>query len=99
MSRTIKDKPYKVRFPENNRMHYPYHENPSGSITKKKRFYKPDWDSFYMATPSIHTRLCMTKRRRRENRVYESVLKQVPLELLETYEPFLNWKRPHIDYY
>lgn len=96
MSRTYKDTPHEVRFPNSN-----YSLEISkfrGEITKKKRFSKPDWESHYHSTPGWFIHLFMTKPRRRENRVYEAKVKQVPLDLLELFEPFLNWKKPH-EYY
>lgn len=52
----------------------------------------------YSSTPSWWTRITMNRPRRRENRMYESVVKFVEIENLIDYEPFLNWKKPH-EYY
>lgn len=98
MSRTMKDKPHKIKFPSDLNMRWPYYNVPRGTLPKKKRNCKPDWESYYHSTPGWWVHMFMTKRRRRENRVYESILKFVPIDLLEEYEPFLNWKKPH-EYY
>lgn len=53
----------------------------------------------YSSTPSWWTRITMNRPRRRENRMYESVVKFVAIENLIDYEPFLNWKKPHVYYW
>lgn len=98
MSRTLKDRPHDIKFPSSLNMNWPYYDIPSGTIPKKKRYTKPDW-LYYHTTPGWWIHLHMTKRRRAENRIYESIIKQVPIDSLENYEPFLNWKRPHIYYW
>lgn len=80
MSRTYKDKPYRLRFPE----HYKHWEDSTytpipgswhrlviaGAVTKKPRFHKPwKWTS---SMPSWHTRLYMTRPKRRRCRVWET---------------------------
>lgn len=53
----------------------------------------------YSSTPSWWTRITMNRPRRRENRMYESVVKFVKIESLIDYEPFLNWKKPYVYYW
>ncbi len=96
MSRTYKDVPLNVKLDDNER--WPYYDVPSGTITKKKRYSKPNWETFYHSTPGWFTHLYMTIPRRRENRCYEVIIKQVSIKSLDEYEPFLNWNKPH-EYY
>lgn len=61
---------------------------------KSVRYYR-----HYSSTPSWWTRITMNRRRRRENRVYEAIIKFVSIEDLIDYEPYLNWKKPHVYYW
>lgn len=87
MSRTIKDKPHKVKFPSNLNTLWSYYTPTRGTIPKKKKNCNPDWESHYHSTPGWFTHMYMTKRRRRENRIFEAIIKFVPIELLDEYEP------------
>ncbi len=63
MSRTFKDKPSKVRFPEV----YPYWVQTEK--TKKRKEEDTEWH--WMSTPSWWTRLCMNRPERRANKLRE----------------------------
>ena len=94
MSRTRKDMPHNIRF---QRGAYDLRP-PRGSQPKKKRSSMPEYDVFWCSNPSWFTHLYMTKRRRRENRIFEAIIKTVPIDSLSDYEPHLNWKKP-VEYY
>lgn len=88
MSRTFKDKPSKIRFPEV----YPYWIEVEK--TKKKREEDTEWH--WMSTPSWWTRLTMNRPERRANSLLE---RSVLFNDIEEFDfPNLGHK-PHNYYY
>ena len=107
MSRTLKDRKWKLKFPEldyrfdsvkitsDNSYSIRYIQLP-GVKTKKKRELDTDWH-WLNSTPSWWTRLMMNRPQRRAGRVWEhKVLKQ---QDLEDCDPPLVGHKPHIYYY
>jgi hypothetical protein len=107
MSRTLKDKHWKLKFPEldyrfdsikitsNDSYSIRYIQLP-GVKRKKKRELDTDWH-WLNSTPSWWTRLMMNRPQRRAGRVWEhQVLKQSDLE---DCDPPLVGHKPHIYYY
>ena len=108
MSRTLKDKPHTVVYPED---HYLYdtvrvdndpesrigfrYIQVAGKKTKKRRNYCHF--RWYSTTPSWWTRITMTRPQRRRGRVWEhTVLKATDLELVD---PPTVGRKPHVYYY
>ena len=105
MSRTLKDKPHTVAYPED---HYLYdairvdtssfgfrYIQVAGKKTKKRRNYCHF--RWYSTTPSWWTRITMTRPQRRKSRMWEQVVtRAVDLELQD---PPLLGRKPHIYYY
>jgi hypothetical protein len=107
MSRTLKDRKWKLKFPEldyrfdsvkitsDNSYSIRYIQLP-GVKTKKKRELDTDWH-WLNSTPSWWTRLTMNRPQRRAGRVWEhKVLKE---QDLEDCDPPLVGHKPHIYYY
>ena len=108
MSRTHKDKPHNIIYPEDNwdfdfipldanlgsRTGFRYIQV-AGKKTKKRRNYCHF--RWYSTTPSWWTRITMTRPQRRRGRVWEhTVLKAQDLELVD---PPTVGRKPHIYYY
>lgn len=107
MSRTLKDKHWKLKFPEldyrfdsvkitsNNSYSIRYIQLP-GIKRKKKKELDTDWH-WLNSTPSWWTRLMMNRPQRRAGRVWEhTVLKELDLEDCDP--PGVGHK-PHVYYY
>ena len=99
MSRTLKDKPSKLRFDFYTKDqieldHYGYSRYRLGKTTKTKKRKELDTEDHWMSTPSWWTRLMMGKPERRNAHMLEKkILRIVDLEDFD----FPNLKRkPHI---
>lgn len=91
MSRTYKDQPNRIRFPEV----YPYWVE--CEKTKKRREVDTEWH--WMSTPGWWTRLTMNRPQRRAGKLWEQVAKLTQQQELETLDyPGVSHK-PHIYYW
>jgi hypothetical protein len=92
MSRTLKDRPPRVRFPEV----YPFFD---GERTKKRKEIDHVWH-WLQATPSWWTNLFMNRPQRREAQQWEREIQKVQnLEELEDVETPNVSKKPHKYYW
>lgn len=85
MSRTFKDRPAKIRFPEEK--------------TKKKRTVLSEWQ-WIKSTPSWWNNLYNNRPRRRESRLWErNTVKLSDTDYLEDVDNPNISKKPHLYYY
>lgn len=105
MSRTYKDKPYKLHpgYWQNDQDDYYVYRDDLPWYTIKKKTSKPkkrkevDFEWHWMSTPSAWTRLMMNRPMRARGKAWEKkVLKEVDLE--DTDPPGVG-KKPHIYYW
>jgi len=107
MSRTLKDKHWELRWPEEtweyskekiivdlgSRFGIRYLERRGVKTKKSRQYCEYRW---YTRSPSWWTRLTMTRPQRRRARVWEHTVLQ---QDLDTCDPPLYGRKPHIYYY
>ena len=108
MSRTYKDRPARINYPEE-QWDYRYdvwgqrdffslrYLERRGVLTKKKK--NVDTDHHWMSTPSWWTRLTMNRPQRRNNRIWEDTVVGKGVDELDTEDPPVIGKKPHIYYW
>ena len=108
MSRTYKDRPARINYPEEQ---WDYRYDVSGQrdffslrylerrgvLTKKKR--RVDTDYHWMTTPSWWTRLIMNRPQRRASKMWEDTVVGKNIDELEVEDPPVIGKKPHIYYW
>ena len=87
MSRTYKDRPSKVRFPEV----YPYWVE----IEKRKKSRNVDTEWHWMSTPNWWIRCMMTRPQRRAGVVWEHIATQTPIEEIDLLDTPSVSRKPH----
>jgi hypothetical protein len=107
MSRTHKDKPYKVTHPEEQLEYrkekikvedsYPRWMEKPGVKTKKRK--ECDTEYHWMTTPSWWTRLTMNRPQRLEGHLWERDVVKKDLDSLEEEDPPGVSHKPHIYYW
>ena len=106
MSRTYKDRPSKIRFPEEqwdykyyrvgDRWHFNYLAYP-GVLTKKKKNVDTDWH--WMTTPSWFIREFMNQPQRYRGKQWEKKIVKCPIDsLIDEDYPGVS-RKPHIYYW
>ena len=108
MSRTYKDRPSKVRFPEE-QWDYRYECNGQrdffslrylerkGVLTKKKK--QVDTENHWMTTPSWFIRDFMNRPQRRASKMWENTVIGKSVDELDLEDPPMIGKKPHIYYW
>jgi len=98
MSRTKKDQPDRVRFPENFDSNGRWKRSGDTEITKKRKEVDTEWH--WMSTPSWWVNLTMTRPQRKEAQIWEQEVKKIqnPEELEEVDTPNVS-KKPHKYYW
>lgn len=97
MSRTYKDKPYKLKTAwQQDVIYLENFYTRLDKTTKTKKRKEVDTEDHWMTTPSWWTRLTMTRPERRANRLHEvAVVKSIDMEDLECFDfPDLG-RKPH----
>jgi len=91
MSRTYKDRPSKVRFPEV----YPYWVDVEK--TKKSRNVDTEWH--WMSTPNWWIHIWMTRPQRRAGSVWEHIVTQTAIEEIDLLDTPSVSRKPHVYYW
>ncbi len=68
-----------------------------GTLKRRTALPKDFFD--YSSSPSWWNHMTTTIPRRRENRIYEAIVKTARLDDLDMYEPYLNWNKPQQYYW
>lgn len=106
MSRTYKDRHWKIRFPEQARLKdYEKVETPHGyswlhlPTTKTKKRKEVDTEWRWMATPGWWVNMMMTRPQRRAGHVWETEVVKLSDEELEDTDPPDASRKPHVYYW
>lgn len=102
MSRTYKDKPYKLRWSWSHKddlielENYGYRLYRQGKTTKPKKRKEVDCEDHWMSTPSWWTHMFMLKPQRRQGTLWErEVVKTQLTDLEEVDKPNVS-RKPHV---
>ena len=108
MSRTWKDRPARINYPEEQWDYrygtqdpmdvlYSRHLERTGVLTKKKR--QVDTEYHWMTTPSWFIRDTMNRPQRRASKMWEDTVVGKNIDELEVEDPPVIGKKPHIYYW